>query len=118
MVRERWRDQSRRVANGCRWVKQRQPRRVGLSGRIAVGVGLADCCDGPPELIVVLIIPAYDQRVSRSHVLHREETGTVDDAQILAGSEAAKHPVPQRKSMVLPENRRVSLVRRSQNARE
>src|SRR5882762_2865967 len=51
---------ARRVADRCRWVEQRQPSGVGLSGRIAVGVGLANRRDRTPELPVVLVVPAAD----------------------------------------------------------
>src|SRR6266404_7462704 len=36
MVGKWRREERRKVADRCRWVEQRQPRRVGLSGRVAV----------------------------------------------------------------------------------
>ena len=52
VVGEGRREERRRVADRCRWVEQRQPRRVGLGRRVAVGVGLADRRDRTPELPV------------------------------------------------------------------
>ncbi len=118
MVGERRREEQRRVADRCCWVEQRQPRRVGHGCGVAVGVGLADRSDRTPELPVVLVVPAADQGVSSSHVLHREQTSILDDVQVLAGGKRTKDPVPERHRLVLPEDRSVGLVRRSGYARE
>jgi len=59
MIREGRRDE-RWWRHSYRWVKQRQPRRVGLGGRVTVGVGLANRRDRTPELPVILIVPAAD----------------------------------------------------------
>src|SRR5439155_20590155 len=85
VVREGRREESRRVADRCRWVEQRQPSRIGYGVRVAVGVRLADRRDRTPELPVVLVVPAADRCVSRSQVLHRKQASAVSDAQILAG---------------------------------
>ena len=74
--------------------------------------------DRPPECKVVLVVPASDQRVSGSHVLHREEAGIFDDVQVLAGGQRAKDPVPERHRLILPEYSSIGLVRRSGYARE
>src|SRR2546429_1531616 len=56
-----------------RSVKQRQPRRVGLGVRVAVGVGFSDRRYRPPELPIVLVVPAADRgdrkstRLNSSH---------------------------------------------------
>ena len=60
VIGEGRREERRRVADRCRWVEQRQPRRVGLGCRVAVSVGLADRRDRTPELPVVLVVPAAD----------------------------------------------------------
>ena len=60
VVGEWWRNQRRRVADRCRRIEQRQPRRVSHGRRIAVGVSLADRRDRTPKLPVVLIVPATD----------------------------------------------------------
>ena len=65
VVRERRRDERRQGAYRCGWVEQRQPRRIRLGRGIAVGVGLADRSNRPPELPVVLVIPAADRGISR-----------------------------------------------------
>ena len=87
MIREGRRNEQRRVAYQCRWVEQRQPRRVGLSIRVAVGVCFPDRRDRTPELPVVLIVPATDRGVSSSQVLHCEQASALDDVQSLAGIE-------------------------------
>src|SRR5437763_4378656 len=113
MLGEWWRDERRRIADRCRWVEQRQPRRVGLSGRVAVGVGLADRCDRAPGLPVVLVVPAANLGISSSKVLHREQASVLDDVQPVTGGQRAKDPVPEHYGMVLPKNCSIGLVRRS-----
>ncbi len=99
-------------------VEQRQPRRVGLGSRVAVGVGLADRRDRTPELPVVLVVPATDRGVSRSQVGHGEQAGVLDDVQSLAGGQRPKDPVPEEIAIVCPEDRSIGFVRRSGRARE
>jgi hypothetical protein len=118
MIRKGRRDEQRWVADRYRWVEQRQPCRISLGGRIAIGVGLADCRDRAPELPIVLVVPAANLRISRSKVLHREEPGAFDDVQPLTGGQRAKDPVPERYRMVLPEDRSIGFVCRSGRAGE
>jgi len=118
VIGEGRREEQRWVADRCRWVEQRQPRRVGLSSRVAIGVGLADCRDRAPELPIVLVVPAANLGISSSKVLHREEPGAFDDVQPLTGDQRAKDPVPERYRMVLPEDRSIGFVRRSGRAGE
>src|SRR5437588_6121634 len=101
VVGEWRRNQQRRVADRCCWVEQRQPGRVGLGRRIAVGVGLANRRDRTPELPVVLVVPAADQGVSPRQVLHRKQASVLDNVQVLAGGQRAKDPVIKRGGMVL-----------------
>src|SRR5438105_9491764 len=58
-------EREQRVADWRRGVKQRQPRRVGLGVRVAVGVGFSDRRYRPPELPIVLVVPAADRGISR-----------------------------------------------------
>ena len=118
VIGEGRRDERRPTEDRCCWVEQWQPRRVGLSVRVAVGVGLANRRDRTPELPVVLVVPAADRGVSGSQVLHREQASVLDDVQVLAGGQRAKDPVPERHRLVLPEDRSIGLVRRSSRARE
>ena len=62
-------------------------------------------------------LSATDQGVSRSQVLHCKQASTVDDIQVLIGSERAKNPVPERHRLVLPEDGSIGLVRGSSYAR-
>src|SRR6266496_3159345 len=66
VVREgRREEREQRVADWRRGVKQRQPRRVGLGVRVAVGVGFSDRRYRPPELPIILVVPAADSGISR-----------------------------------------------------
>ena len=103
-------EKRRRAADRCGWVEQRQPVRVGLGVRVAVSVGLADCCDRAPKLPVVLVVPTANRGVSRSQVLHCKQARAVNDVQVVAGGQCAKDPVPERVSMVLPPDRSIGLV--------
>ena len=64
VVREGRRHERRRVEDRCGWVEQRQPHRVGLGRRVAVGVGLADRRARAPELPVVLLL--FQQPIAAS----------------------------------------------------
>ena len=59
-------EREQRVADWRRGVKQRQPRRVGLGVGVAVGVGLTNRCDRPPEPVVVLVVPTADLGIGGS----------------------------------------------------
>ena len=65
VVREGRREERWQVADRCRWVEQRQPRRIGLGVRVAVGVGFPDRRYRPPELPIILVVPAADRGISR-----------------------------------------------------
>ena len=103
---------------GVEWVEQRQPRRVGLSIRVAVGVGLADCGDCSPELPVIFVVPTANGGISSGEVLHRKQARAVNDVQLLADGQRAKDPVKQGVSVILPKDRSIRLVRRASCARE
>src|SRR5436309_15252726 len=61
-----WRRGERQpAADRCCWVEQWQPHRIGLSVRVAVGVGLSDRRYRPPELPIILVVPAADRGISR-----------------------------------------------------
>src|SRR5437899_9069866 len=66
VVREgRRKEREQRVADWRRGVKQRQPRWVGLRGRGAGGVVCSGGRYRPPELPIVLVVPAADRGISR-----------------------------------------------------
>ena len=106
------------VAHWCRWVEQRQPRGVGLSIRVAVGVGLTDRGDCSPELPVILVVPTANGRISSGQVLHRKQARALNDVQLLADGQRPKDPVKQGVSVILPKDRSIRLVRRASCARE
>ena len=119
VVGEGRRDKRRRVADRCGWVEQRQPVRVRLGIRIAVGDGLANRRNRTPELPVILVVPAANQGISRSQILHREQASIFYDVQVLAGCQRARDPVPKgRWVIILPEDRSIGLVHRSGRAVE
>src|SRR6266566_8366175 len=118
VVGEGRRYEQRRVADRCCWVEQRQPCRVGLSGRVAVSVGRADRGDRTPELPVVLIVPAANGGISPSQVLHCKQARAVNDVQLLAHGQRSKDPVKERVGMVLPKDRSIGLVWCASRARE
>ena len=92
--------------------EQRRPGRVGLRARVAVHLGLADRGDRPPEVPVVLVVPAADRPVGAGEVGHREEPGGADDVEPAADDHVPQDPVPERRAVVLPPDRSVRLVGR------
>src|SRR5262245_547695 len=111
------REERRWMAHWCRWVEQRQPCGVGLSVRVAVGVGLADRGDCSPELPVILVVPTANGRISSGQVLHRKQARAVNDVQLLADGQRAKDAVKHGVSVILPKDRSIRLIRRSGYAR-
>jgi hypothetical protein len=59
--------------------QQRRPGRVRLGRRVPVQVGVSDRRPRPPEVEVVLVVPAVDRRIRAAQVHHREQKGTVGD---------------------------------------
>src|ERR687897_1821838 len=90
--------------------EQRRPGGVGFGGGVAVLAGAYDRVPGPPEVVVVLVVPAGDRRVGAAEVLQREQPGAVGGAQVGAGDELAGDLVPADDRCALPPLGEVGLL--------
>src|SRR5207249_8734784 len=64
-----------------------------------------------PEVPVVLVVPAVDQRVGGAQIQHREEEGAVTDVDGVLVDQVPGDAVPrQRRRSALPEDRDVRLL--------
>src|SRR4030095_9219161 len=88
------------VAEMSRWVlwigrgEQRCPTRLGSGRRVAVLRRPWDRIPRPPEVPVVLVVPAVDPRIRSTQVRHREEAGAVGDVDRFSSDELAGGGVP------------------------
>ena len=97
--------------------EQRLPVRIGHGRRVAVGARLPDRRAGPPEVPVVLVVPAADRRVGRSEVDDRVEARLVGRVEAEPRCELVTGElVPERDRRELPEHRGRGLVRRAGRA--
>ena len=115
MVGERWR--AERWRGRCQRMEQRLPRGVGLGGRVPVGGGLLDRRPRPPEVPVVLVVPARDRAVRRGEVDHRKQACLPRGVELPCGREVTREPVVENGRRELPEDRRRRLVGRACRAR-
>ena len=94
---------------------ERRPRRVGRSIRVALRrlPRPADRLKRPPEVEVVLVVPAVDRRVRAAQVHHREETRTVGGVEVVSCDEVSRDRAPAHDGVALPEDRVVRLGRRA-----
>src|SRR5262245_60206805 len=65
----------------------------------------------PPEIPVVLVVPAVDRRVSGAQVHHREQEGAVADIGCILINEISGDSIPQHVAGTRPEPRDVRLLR-------
>ena len=93
----------RRASSPSR-AEQRLPLRIGDRRRVAVGVRLTDRGPRPPEVPVVLVVPARDRRVGSREVDHRVEPGLVGGVEAGAAGEVEHEVVPERDRRELPED--------------
>ena len=82
-----------------------------LGRRVAVLRCPGDRVPRPPEVPVVLVVPAVDRRVGSAEVLHREEPGGGGDVEALTGDELPRDGVPARDRRALPPTGDVGLSR-------
>src|SRR5262245_23799122 len=73
--------------------RQRRPRKVRFSCRVAVGISIANSRNRTPEVVMVLGIPTPNQGVGNRHVGLRKEPGTIGDRQTVCQSYVANVPV-------------------------
>ena len=72
----------------------------------------------PPEVPVVLVVPAADRRVRLGEADLGEQACIVGRAEPVALRKRALEPAPEEQRRGLPEDRRAGLIRRSHGARE
>ena len=72
------------VIGKARRDEQRRPRRIGVGGRVAVGVGRANGCDRPPLAVGELRVPGCDERIGAGQVEQRERAGILRQRQAAA----------------------------------
>ena len=97
-------DVPRRVL-GVRRRDERRPGRVGGRRRVGVLVRPRNRVPRPPEVEVVLVVPAVDPRVRRAQVRHREDSRAVGDVQPVPCDEVTGDGVPARDRRALPPTR-------------
>src|SRR6478672_1650529 len=91
---------------------ERGPGGIALGSIVAVLVAIADCGDGPPEIVGVLGVPVDDVGVRQAHVEQREQAGTFGERQFLLDRELARRRLPRGAEIdVLPKFYRLALLR-------
>ena len=100
-----------------RRVEQRRPARVRLGRRVAVGRGLTDRRDRTPEVPVVLVVAAADRAVAPARLVMRRD-GRCPRCRARGLPERTQDAIPDRGTVVLPEDRGLGLVGGARRARE
>src|SRR5215813_4295909 len=65
----------------------RLPRWIAISIRVAINVAVANCCDWPPEIVIVFGVEHSDERVVKPNRDERHEPRAVLDTHLLGGRE-------------------------------
>ena len=95
---------------GIRRGDERRPRRVGVPWRRFHRPSSRDRVPRPPEVEVVLVVPAVDRRVRPAHVQQREESRGVGGVEVVPGDELPGDLVPAQTWRALPPLGDVRLV--------
>ena len=96
---------------------ERRPACVGGRRSVAVLGRPGDGVPRPPEVEVVLVVPAVDRCVRRAQVLHCEQPGGVGGVEVVPCDELAGHFVPAPGGCALPPLGEVRLIGRPSRAR-
>ena len=89
---------------------QAYPLGVGTCARIAVDVARPDGGHRPPEVVVILRVPARDQRVGRGRREHRKVAGVLCGPQEIPDRQRAPRADPLERRVVAPEAPDVGLL--------
>jgi hypothetical protein len=79
---------------GIRRGEERRPGRVGIRGEVSILQRSWNRVPRPPEVEVVLVVPAVDRRVRPAQVLQREESRAVGGVEVVPCDELPCDFVP------------------------